>query len=141
MRNLIALALGILFALGLGVAGMTNPAKIIGFLDISGHWDPALMFVMGSAIPIYMVAWYSRRRRVPWLGGKVPALARRDLDAKLFIGASMFGVGWGLAGICPGPAVTLMGRPSAGAVAFLAAMVAGMFVFRMTDRPKPAARP
>jgi uncharacterized membrane protein YedE/YeeE len=129
-----------LFALGLGVAGMTNPAKIIGFLDITGHWDPALMFVMGSAIPIYMVVWYSRRRRVPWLGGKVPALARRDLDAKLFIGASMFGVGWGLAGICPGPAVTLMGRPSAGAVAFLAAMVAGMFVFRMTDRPKPAAR-
>lgn len=133
MRNLIALALGVLFALGLGVAGMTDPAKIIGFLDITGDWDPALLFVMASAIPIYMLAWFSRRRRVPWLGGKAP-VARRDLDAKLFVGAGMFGVGWGLAGICPGPAITLMGRPSAGAVAFLAAMVAGMVVFRLTDR-------
>lgn len=136
MRNLIAWGLGVLFALGLGVSGMTLPSKVIGFLDFFGRWDPSLLFVMGSAIPIYTAVWLARRRRVPWLGGKLPT-ARKDLDANLFVGAALFGIGWGLAGICPGPAITIMGRPTTGAVVFLAAVLAGMVAYRVFERRRP----
>ena len=134
MRNLIACVLGVVFALGLGVSGMTNPEVVKGFLDVTGDWNPALMFVMGSAIPIYALVWYARRRRAPLLGGN-PPVARADIDRRLLAGSALFGVGWGLSGICPGPAVTILGRPSAGALVFLGCVVAGMLLFRFVAAP------
>lgn len=137
MRNLIACVAGIVFAIGLGVSGMTQPSKVIGFLDVTGQWDPSLMFVMGSAIPIYALAWFARRRHVPWLGGSKFPKPRADLDWRLFAGAGLFGIGWGLAGICPGPAITILGRPTLPAIVFLAAAIGGMLLYRALDRPKP----
>lgn len=139
MRNVIAWLIGVVFALGLGASGMTLPSKVTGFLDITGAWDPSLLFVMCSAIPVYMAAWFWRRRHVPWLGGNKFPRPRNDLDWRLFAGAGLFGIGWGLAGICPGPAVTIMGRPTMGAIIFLAGMLGGMWLFRLLDRPKTAA--
>ncbi|MBE7490255.1 MAG: YeeE/YedE family protein [Planctomycetes bacterium] len=136
MRNLIACVTGIVFALGLGVSGMTLPSKVIGFLDVTGNWDPSLLFVMGSAIPVYMLAWFWRRRHTPWLGGAKFPKPRADLDWRLFAGATLFGIGWGLAGICPGPAVTILGRPTLPALVFFGSLAGGMLLFRLVDRPK-----
>jgi len=115
---------------------MTFPSKVIGFLDIAGDWDPSLAFVMGSAIPIYMLAWFARRRHVPWLGGSKFPRPRADADWRLFAGAGLFGIGWGLAGVCPGPAITILGRPSLPVIVFFAAAIAGMVLYRIIDRPR-----
>ncbi|MBX3460289.1 MAG: hypothetical protein KF696_10080 [Planctomycetes bacterium] len=126
MKLVVAFGCGILFALGLGISGMTQPAKVIGFLDFFGNWDPALAFVMASAIGVYLPVWRVLRRRTPALGGKMAGAPPSPLDTRLFAGAALFGIGWGMAGVCPGPAVTILGRPTIFAFVFLAAMLAGM---------------
>ena len=126
MRAAFAFGCGVLFAVGLALAGMTNPAKVIGFLDVAGHWDPTLAFVMGPALAVYALAWRLRRRSsAPFLGAAYPDLPSRGIDARLLGGAAIFGVGWGIAGYCPGPAIASL-TVSAAAPVFVVAMLAGM---------------
>lgn len=126
-RFLVAAVVGVVFALGLAIGGMTNPAKVIGFLDVFGDWDPSLAFVMGGAIAVYapFLRWV-RRRSAPLLDDRFHLPTRRDIDARLLLGAAMFGVGWGLAGYCPGPG--LVGAMALGtdAVIFTGSMLSGM---------------
>jgi uncharacterized membrane protein YedE/YeeE len=135
---LAAFLTGLLFGLGLILAGMSNPAKVLGFLDLAGAWDPSLAFVMAGAIgamaPIYALAVVARRRTRSLLGEPMQIPASRVIDGRLAFGSALFGVGWGLAGICPGPAVVLLGQGYSQAVLFMAAMLAGMGIFEWIDR-------
>ena len=118
--NLASFFIGLVFSLGLGLSGMTDPEKVLGFLDIAGQWDPSLMFVMASAIPVYMIVWhFVKRRQKPLFDEKLHVPTRRDIDKRLVIGSSIFGVGWGIAGICPGPALAGLGSLSFGALIFV----------------------
>ena len=131
MTNLAAFASGLLFAVGLGIAGMTQPAKVLGFLDVFGAWDPSLAFVMVGAIAVYMpVFWWVRREHGPRL--HLPT--RRPIDLRIVLGAALFGVGWGLAGYCPGPALVSLATLGAPALAFGVAMLAGMRLHRVLER-------
>ncbi|KOX53041.1 YeeE/YedE family protein [Methylobacterium sp. 092160098-2] len=127
-----AFAVGLLFGLGLLVSGMANPAKVLAFLDVTGRWDPSLALVMAGAVAVsaagYLIA---RRRRRPLLAPRLEIPTRRDLDPRLITGAAIFGVGWGLAGLCPGPALTILTVVPAQAATFVAAMVVGMLLFRL----------
>lgn len=138
-KNVAAFFCGLLFAAGLGVSGMTLPERVVGFLDFFGSWDYSLMFVMGGAIAVYLPVWYAMKCRKSVLAGNLPCSARNDTDARLFIGASIFGIGWGLAGICPGPGIVLLGRPSVETAAFVAAMLAGMLVHQALPQKRIAA--
>jgi uncharacterized membrane protein YedE/YeeE len=121
--RLLPLAAGLLFAIGLGISGMTQPAKVSGFLDFFGHWDPSLAFVMGGAVGVYFVAYrLVRRLRGPGFA----ALPSMPIDARLVGGAALFGVGWGLSGFCPGPALASVGAGAHAALWFVPAMLAGM---------------
>ncbi|AWI88389.1 MULTISPECIES: YeeE/YedE family protein [Methylobacteriaceae] len=135
-----AFAVGLLFGLGLLVSGMADPAKVLAFLDVTGRWDPSLAFVMAGAIVVsttgYLVA---RRRGRPLLAARLEIPNRHDLDPRLIAGAAVFGIGWGLAGLCPGPALTLLTVAPAQAATFVVAMVAGMLLFRLV--PSAAAKP
>jgi len=126
MKAVVAFACGVLFATGLGISGMLQPAKVLGFLDFFGAWDPTLLGVMAGAIPVYLLAWARRRGRPSLWGSQVPAKANHALDGRLFLGASLFGVGWGFVGVCPGPAVTNLAAPSAFTLAVLASILAGV---------------
>ncbi|UWR21070.1 DUF6691 family protein [Sulfitobacter sp. S190] len=126
MRLVIALAAGGLFGLGLHLSGMTDTTKVQGFLDFFGQWDPTLMFVMGGAILPMAVAWRLTRSRQPLTADHFPAPPATTLDRKLVLGAVMFGAGWGLTGLCPGPAIASLGYGGAGGAGFLLAMLAGM---------------
>jgi uncharacterized membrane protein YedE/YeeE len=118
---------GTLFAVGLGIAGMTQPAKVTAFLDVAGNWDPSLAFVMLGAIAIYAFLFRAiLQRGVPLSGRRFFVPTRRDVDARLILGAAIFGVGWGLGGFCPGPAVTSLVSDHTAAVTFSAAMITGM---------------
>jgi hypothetical protein len=116
----------VLFAVGLGISGMLQPAKVLGFLDFLGDWDPTLLGVMMGAIPVYLIAWTARHGRPTPFGSLVPAKASHLLDGRLVLGASLFGVGWGLVGVCPGPAVTNLAAPSSFTVSVLASIAAGV---------------
>jgi hypothetical protein len=126
VRLVIAFASGLLFALGLGVSGMLQPAKVLGFLDVRGSWDPTLLGVMLSAIPTHFAFWAWRRGRTTPFGGALPARANHVLDARLAVGASLFGVGWGLCGVCPGPALTNLAAPSDFTLAVFGAIALGV---------------
>ena len=126
MRLVAAFACGVVFAVGLGISGMLQPARIIGFLDVAGRWDPSLAFVMGPAVGFTLAAWLWRRGRTsPW-GCEIPAKSIHQLDARLCLGATLFGVGWGLTGVCPGPAVTNLAAPSAFTLTALGAILVGI---------------
>ena len=140
-RALAAFACGVLFAFGLGISGMTLPTRVVGFLDFFGAWDYSLMFVMGGAIAVYLPVWFAMKCRKSVLAGNLPCSARSDTDVKLFFGASIFGIGWGLAGICPGPAIVLMGRPNVGTLVFVAAMLGGMALHGATPQNKVSLSP
>ena len=129
MRLLLALASGFLFGCGLILAGMTNPAKVIAFLDLAGAWDPSLALVMGGAMGMASLAFaFARGRRLSLTGAPLQIPQSRKIEARLVLGSLMFGAGWGLGGLCPGPAiVALVGGP-AGVPLFVAAMLAGMGV-------------
>ena len=139
MRLIVALVSGALFGLGLAVSGMMNPAKVIGFLDLAGEWDPTLAFVMGGALLVTIPAFrLILGRQRPILAGDFALPAKSTLDARLLGGAALFGVGWGLSGFCPGPAVAALVTGLAPVFAFVAAMMAGMvlyaWVFERPDR-------
>jgi uncharacterized membrane protein YedE/YeeE len=132
--NLAAFAAGILFAVGLCIGGMTNPAKVIAFLDIAGDWDPALAFVMGGAIAVYAPSYrIITGRRHPVLEGEFSLPTKTDVDKRLILGAVAFGIGWGLVGLCPGPALVAMMTGRLELAIYGAAMVTGMLAFRMWD--------
>jgi len=125
-----ALLLGLLFGSGLAVAQMTDPAKVLAFLDFFGAWDPTLAFVLGGAIATAAPGfWLARRLGRPVLGGALQVPTRRDIDPPLIAGAVLFGVGWGLVGLCPGPAIASISAGLPEAYVFLAAMSAGMLAF------------
>jgi len=132
MTSVVASALaGAVFAIGLVVSGMTVPAKITAFLDVGGAWDPTLALVMLGALAVYApIARLARHRRRPLLAERFHWPAERAIDARLVGGAAIFGVGWGLSGYCPGPALTSVGRGAAGALVFVAAMIAGIAITR-----------
>lgn len=136
-KTVSAFAVGLLFGLGLLVSGMAAPAKVLAFLDVTGRWDPSLAFVMAGAVAVSAAGYrLARRRGRPILAPRLDVPARRDLDGRLIAGAAIFGLGWGLAGLCPGPALTILTVAPMEAVTFVAAMVAGMLLFRLV----PAAR-
>jgi uncharacterized protein len=140
IKPLIAFLCGLLFAAGLGVSQMTLPTRVIGFLDFFGRWDPTLMFVMGGAIAVFLPVWLIMRGRKPTFAtAPIPRKVSHDMDARLFAGASVFGIGWGLAGMCPGPAIVVLGRPQIDFVVFVAAMLCGMAVFALAGRHKAPA--
>ena len=145
-RTFVALFAGMLFGLGLAVSGMMNPAKVIGFLDVAGGWDPTLAFVMGGALLVIIPAFrliLNRPRPILADGFALPS--ESALDARLLGGATLFGVGWGLSGFCPGPAVAALVTGLTPVFAFVAAMMAGMvlyaWVFERTDRGGVRAKP
>ncbi len=130
-----SLAVGALFGAGLAISRMMYPEKVIGFLDVAGNWDPTLIMVMigalAAAAPGFALA---RRRGAPAFGGAFQIPTRRDIDAPLVAGAAVFGVGWGLAGFCPGPAIAALSTGAAPAFVFAAAMLAGMALFQAFRR-------
>ena len=128
--NIASFICGILFSIGLGISGMTQPQKVIGFLDVFGEWDLSLSFVMFGAVLSYLILqlWIQRNFSIPVLGGSFQINSRKDLDRSLIIGALLFGSGWGLGGYCPGPAITSLGSGSLNALLFVVAMGVGMLV-------------
>lgn len=126
---------GLIFGWGLLIAGMTDPGKVLGFLDLAGAWDPSLAFVMGGAILVGVFAFSAAKRRsVNVLGGPMLLSEARQIDRRLVIGSLIFGVGWGLAGFCPGPAVVSMAAGQVKAAIFVASMMAGMLIFSYAQR-------
>ena len=135
MTTLFSFFAGLVFGAGLMVSGMTNPAKVLGFLDLAGRWDPSLALVMAGAIAVGLVAFsIARRRNTTWLGLPLLIPVATHIDRRLVIGSALFGVGWGLAGICPGPAVVLVVAGGAKGLIFFAAMLAGMGLFEWFER-------
>ena len=127
MKNLLTLISGLLFGFGLLLSGMADPAKVQNFLDLFGTWDPSLAFVMGGAIAVTMPGfWLVIRRNKPFFNDVFHLPSRTDLDARLITGAAIFGVGWGLGGFCPGPAVTALPLAAEGTLIFVATMLTGM---------------
>lgn len=128
-KALVALIAGMLFGAGLMLGGMTDPAKVIGFLDLAGRWDPSLAFVMGAALCITLpVFQLLRGRSRPLLDTRFFLPTRTDVDAPLLGGAVLFGVGWGIAGLCPGPAIANLASGAPMGLAFVVAMIAGMWL-------------
>ena len=135
MNTLFSLLAGLVFGIGLIVSGMSNPAKVLGFLDLAGKWDPSLALVMGGAVAVGLVAYaLTKRRQTTWLGLPMSIPGATHIDRRLVIGSLLFGVGWGLAGICPGPALVLVGAGVAKGIIFAAAMLAGMGLFEVLER-------
>ena len=136
-RIFMALVSGLVFGVGLIVSQMVVPAKVLGFLDIFGNWDPSLAFVMGGAILVTAPAFrLVRHMGRPLLAPRFELPTRRDLDARLLSGAAIFGIGWGLVGLCPGPALTALGFGSGPALIFVLAMAGGMILFHLTLAPR-----
>jgi uncharacterized membrane protein YedE/YeeE len=130
-----SLLAGLVFGLGLILSGMANPAKVFGFLDLAGHWDPSLAFVMAGAIAVGALAFaVAKRRAVSFLGAEMRLPSARDIDRRLVLGSVLFGIGWGVAGFCPGPALVSIGMGEVKALVFVVAMMAGMGVFELFER-------
>lgn len=138
MRALIALLLGLLFGFGLLLSGMANPAKVLSFLDLTDAWDPSLMLVMGGAISVALPCFaLARRRSEALLGGPMQLPQNRRVDRRLLLGSAVFGVGWGLAGICPGPAVAVLLSGHWQPLLFMLAMLSGLFAQRLLASRMP----
>jgi uncharacterized membrane protein YedE/YeeE len=137
-----SLLAGLVFGLGLIVSGMANPAKVLGFLDLAGNWDPSLAFVMAGAIAVSAVAFaVANRRAVSFLGAEMRLPSARHIDRRLVLGSSLFGIGWGIAGFCPGPALVSLGMGEIKALVFVAAMLVGMGAFELFERHKRVPMP
>jgi uncharacterized protein len=133
MQILAALLAGLLFGAGLTISGMVNPAIVVGFLDIAGDWNPALALVMIGALAVAFPGYWLLKGRKPVFAETALVPTRRDIDAPLMAGAAIFGVGWGLAGICPGPALAMFGIAPGPALTFVAAMSVGMLLSRLAS--------
>jgi uncharacterized membrane protein YedE/YeeE len=130
-----SLLAGILFGLGLAVSQMTNPLKVLAFLDVAGAWDPSLAIVMIAAVAMFFAAFRAAQARpAPFFAGAFQFPTRTDIDAPLVVGSVLFGAGWGLAGLCPGPAITALVSGQRKTFLFLGAMLAGMLIYRLTTR-------
>lgn len=128
---------GVIFGLGLIVSGMADPAKVLGFLDLAGAWDPSLAFVMAGAIAVAAVAFaVARKRTVSFLGAAMNLLKTRRIDRRLVAGSLMFGSGWGVAGFCPGPGLVALGMGEIKALVFVVAMLAGTGLYEVLERRK-----
>ena len=142
MPILIQFAIGLIFGLGLVVSGMSNPAKVLGFLDLAairtGNWDPSLAFVMMGAVATAFIGfrWVLKRPR-PVFAETFHLPARNDIDARIILGPAIFGVGWGLAGFCPGPTFVALGYGSSKSILFMIAMIAGMMIARALAERQP----
>lgn len=135
MNRLSEFLVGLLFGWGLLISGMTDPGKVIGFLDLAGSWDPSLAFVMGGGILVGLIGFtLAKKRTSSFLGAAMHLPTSRDIDRRLVLGSLTFGAGWGLAGFCPGPGIVAMGAGESKAALFVAAMVAGMLLFEVLDR-------
>jgi len=135
LTALTAFVAGLLFGLGLIVSGMSNPAKVLGFLDLAGEWDPSLAFVMGGAIFVGLLAFrFAARRMTSLIGLPMHLPTARQIDRRLVLGSLTFGVGWGLAGYCPGPALTSLLSGGSKPLIFVLAMLAGMAIFEIMER-------
>lgn len=135
MRKLMAFLAGLIFGIGLLTAGMANPAKVLAFLDLDGAWDPSLALVMAAAIGVAFLPFsWARTQRVSVLGAPMQLPGKRELDRRLIGGSLLFGIGWGIAGICPGPAVALLLTGRWQALLFTLAMLAGMLIFAALER-------
>jgi len=142
MIVLASLLAGLVFGLGLIVSGMANPAKVLGFLDLTGHWDPSLAFVMAGAIAVGVVAFaMAGRRTASLLGADMRLPSARHIDRRLVAGSALFGIGWGIAGICPGPGLVSLGMGEVKALVFVAAMLAGMGMFELLERRRRVPMP
>ena len=134
---LFAFIAGLIFGLGLILAGMANPAKVLGFLDVAGTWDPSLAFVMAGAIMIGFVAFLlAKKRTQSFLGLPMQMPTNQLVDKRLVLGSALFGIGWGLAGICPGPGIVLLGAGETKGFVFVSALVLGVLIFRVIDRSR-----
>lgn len=142
MKNRLSeFAVGLLFGIGLIIAGMTDPSKVLGFLDLFGLWDPSLAFVMGGAILVGVFAFaVARKRTTSFLGDAMRLPQARDIDRRLVLGGLAFGAGWGLAGFCPGPALVSLGSGEVKAAVFVLAMLAGMGVYELVEQRRAQRR-
>ena len=137
-----SLLAGLVFGLGLIVSGMANPAKVQGFLDLAGKWDPSLALVMAGAIAVGALGFVvAGKRTVSFLGAEMKLPTARHIDRRLVAGSVLFGIGWGIAGFCPGPGLVALGMGEAKATVFVVAMLAGMGVFELLERRKQKAAP
>jgi uncharacterized membrane protein YedE/YeeE len=137
MNRVSEFLVGLLFGLGLLLSGMTDPGKVLGFLDLFGAWDPSLAFVMGGAIAVGLFAFaLAKKRSTAFLGGAMQLPTSKDIDRRLVLGGVTFGVGWGLAGFCPGPGLVSLAAGQPKAAVFVAAMVAGMLVFEFAEQQR-----
>lgn len=138
MTKVISLCAGLLFGLGMAISGMVDPHKVIGFLDVAGNWDPSLAFVMGGALLVFVPAYQVliKPRRKPVAAETFSISINKHIDRKLVSGAALFGLGWGLAGICPGPVVSSLGANNGQAWLFLLAMLTGMWVAEKVQKLK-----
>jgi uncharacterized membrane protein YedE/YeeE len=141
VKTLFAFGAGYLFGVGLIVSGMATPRKVLGFLDVAGAWDPSLAMVMIGAIGVGFFAFaLAARRGTSLLGAAMQLPATRDIDRRLVFGSAVFGVGWGLAGFCPGPALVALGAGHVKALVFVAAMLGGMAIFEWIERARTKRR-
>ena len=139
MLVIASLLAGLVFGLGLIVSGMANPAKVLGFLNLAGPWDPSLALVMVGAIAVGLVAFHvARKRTTSLLGAAMELPISRQIDRRLVLGSVLFGVGWGIVGFCPGPAIVALAMGEVKAVVFVVAMLFGMGIFELFERRKQA---
>lgn len=139
-HTLSAFVVGLIFGVGLLISGMANPEKVLGFLDLAGAWDPSLALVMVGAIAVGSIGFYLvRKRQVSFLGSAINLPGKRTLDRRLVLGSLGFGVGWGLAGFCPGPALVALGAGELKALVFSVAMIAGMALYEVIERARKSA--
>ena len=139
MLNIASLLSGLVFGLGLIISGMANPAKVLGFLDLAGAWDPSLALVMAGAIAVGLLSFgLAKGRTRSLLGAEMKLPTARHIDRRLVSGSLLFGIGWGVAGFCPGPALVALGMGQVKAVVFVAAMLAGMALFELLERRQRA---
>ena len=130
-----ALGAGFVFGIGLWISGMANPKKVLGFLDLTGDWDASLMLVMGGAVAITVIAFhFALKREKPFIEEKFDLPTRKDFDLPLVAGAAIFGIGWGIGGYCPGPALTALSTVSAESTVFVVSMIAGGLLHRIITR-------
>jgi uncharacterized membrane protein YedE/YeeE len=135
-----ALLAGVVFGLGLAVSQMINPAKVLGFLDFAGAWDPSLAFVMAGALGVTAVGYrFALKRPAPLLAARFDLPTLRQIDGRLLAGAVIFGIGWGLVGFCPGPAIASLALGVKESLIFVGAMLAGMALFRASNRKTPVS--